>query len=347
MHKRGLPAVCRYLLIGIIFPFLVQYVIYYRFTPNYNINAFSEAHFTEGSSKGVYRYRVLGTDLHLWLYKKLSSGSAIGKMKGDPLYEKRLDYLDKDADQTFYFTYFLMALFFSVLTSVTLLLIFDSGPFFHLSEQEKIFIPSSLMLFIGLTNFVVTPYDNLSYFLLTLAIYLFLKYLQTTRWIYFFGVSALIILATVNRESSLLILSFMAGIYISVYKIRDLRWVKQMIFPVICFIVPYLALRVFLGGNTDISEGSKLAANLSIFKISKLSGLLFVPVFFYMIWNLTDLKENRRLIINFLIMASPYIIIIPIVGILIEYRLWLPVLIPVIVLSRINTKELFTRMKAN
>ncbi len=101
----------------------------------------------------------------------------IRNMKENPLYEKRLDYLDPDANQTFYFTYFLTALLFSILTSVFLLLIFDSGPFFKLSEPQKIFTPAFLILFIGLTNFVITPYDNLSYFLLTLAIFSFLKYL--------------------------------------------------------------------------------------------------------------------------------------------------------------------------
>jgi len=280
MFKRVLPSLCRYMFIGIVFPFLVQYVIYYRFTPNYNVNAFSEAHFTEGSSKGVYRYRLLGRELHLWVYKKLSAVPAIRNMKENPLYEKRLDYLDPDADQTFYFTYFIMALLFSILTSVFLLLIFDSGPFFNMSEPQKIFIPAFLILFIGLTNFVITPYDNLSYFFLTLAIFGFLKYLQSAKWTHYILVCAVILLATLNRESSLLILSFMAGIYISAYKIQDFRWIRKMVVPVFCFIIPYVALRSFLGGDPEVSEGSKLLANLSIFKISKLSGFLFVPVFF-------------------------------------------------------------------
>jgi len=345
MFKRVLPTLCRYVFIGIIFPFLVQYVIYYRFTPNYNVNSFSAAHFTEGSNKGVYRYRLLGKELHLWLYKQLSAVPGIRNMKENPLYEKRLDYLDPDADQTFYFTYFVMALLFSILTSVLLLLIFDSGPFFKMSETQKIFIPAFLILFIGLTNFVITPYDNLSYFFLTLAIFSFLKYLQTAKWIHYVVSCIVILLATLNRESSLLILSFMAGIYISVYKIQDLRWIRKMIVPVFCFIIPYLALRYFLGGNPEVSEGSKLLANLSIFKISKLSGVLFLPVFFYMLWHMSGSRENRRLIINFLIMASPYIIIIPVIGILIEYRLWVPVLIPVIVLSRLDSREFLARVK--
>lgn len=345
MGKNILSTITRYLLIGIVFPFLVQYVIYFRFTPNYNINAFSEAHIKEGSNKGVFRYRVLGTDLHLWLYHKLSKIPTIRDMKENPLYEKRLFYLDKDADKTFYFTYFLVALFFSILTSVFMLLIFDSGPFFEMTLQEKIFIPACLSLFIGLTNFVVTPYDNLSYFLLILAIFCFLKFLQTRIGLYFMGVCCIILLSTLNRESSLLIVSFIAGIYISIYKITDFRWVRKMILPTLCFMIPYFGLRFFLGGDSSVSEGSKLLANLSFFKISKLSGVLFVPFFFYCILNMTSLKANRILIRNFLIMAAPYIIIIPLVGILIEYRLWLPVLIPVIVLSRLNVEVFFARVK--
>jgi hypothetical protein len=345
MFKRVLPTLCRYMFIGIIFPFLVQYVIYYRFTPNYNVNAFSEAHFTEGSNKGVFRYRLLGREMHLWLFKKLSMIPGMRNMKENPLYEKRLDYLDADADYTFYFTYFLIALLFSILTSVFLLLIFDSGPFFKMSEPQKIFIPSFLILFIGLTNFVITPYDNLSYFFLTLAIFSFLKYLYSSKWIHYSLVCMVILLATLNRESSLLILSFMAGIYISVYKIQDLRWIRKMIVPVFCFIIPYVALRYFLGGDPEVSAGSFLLDNLSIFKISKLSGFLFVPVFFYMLWHMTNSRENRRLIINFLMMASPYIVIIPVIGILIEYRLWVPVLIPVIVLSRLDAREFLARIK--
>ena len=111
----------RYLVIGILLPLFVQYVFYFRFTGNYMTNVFSEKSFTSFYEKNVFKYRVLGKELHLWLYHQLKGNENIKNLKENKAYEKRLNPLDKQPDKYFYLTYFLIAAIFTILTSCMLL----------------------------------------------------------------------------------------------------------------------------------------------------------------------------------------------------------------------------------
>src|SRR6185503_4063025 len=98
MMKIKRSTVLRYLVIGIILPFFIQYVFYYRFTGNYMINVFSEKGFTTFYGNNVFRYRVVGRSLHLWLYHKLQGNEKIKSLKENATYDKRLTALDDEAD---------------------------------------------------------------------------------------------------------------------------------------------------------------------------------------------------------------------------------------------------------
>ena len=124
MRKSTVRVLLRYLIIGVILPFFVQYVIYFRFTSNYMVNAFSEASFTSFYGKNVFQYRVLGKSLHLWVYHKLEASGKLEELKASPVYGKRLTALDPDADNTFYLTYFIIATLFTILAALALLYLF-------------------------------------------------------------------------------------------------------------------------------------------------------------------------------------------------------------------------------
>ncbi len=341
MNKPSLmTTLSRYLLFGLVLPFLIQYLIFYRFTPNYNVKVFSAESFTKEYSHGVFRYRLVGKHLQLWVYNQLSSVKKIREMKENPSYANRLNYLDPDVNETFYFSYFVTAVFFSVLTALCLLLIFDLRPLFQMTNPQKILYTSFLMLFIGITHFVITPYDTLSYFLLTFGMLVFLKFIQSGKFFFYPLLCGVIIFATLNRESSLVILSFMATVYWGKNNLFDFRWIKKMIVPAACFIITYAALRMYLPGDHAFSDGIFLWANLDVTKISSLTGVFFVLIILYIIFNLTTVPENKKLVSRFMLMATPYILIILLVGIIIEYRLWVPVIIPAVLLSIINAPAL-------
>src|SRR6476659_8689000 len=111
----------RYLFIGILFPLLVQYVFYFQFTSNYTQDLFSEHSFKNFYGSKVYKSRQLGKQIHLWLYHKLASVEKMKKYGSNPYNSERLLHLDKNADVIFYLTYFFIAAFFTVLTSVLML----------------------------------------------------------------------------------------------------------------------------------------------------------------------------------------------------------------------------------
>jgi len=339
MHK-----IIRYFFIAVLFPLLVHYVFYYQLTTNYTKDAFSEQGFRNIYDTKVYKSRQLGKQLHLWVYAKLS---AVGKMKSlqerkndesNPLNTKRLAFMDANADPVFYFTYFLIAFLFTVLTAMILLYTLDDPRLFDLSQPFKDLIVLFFILVIGLTQFVVTPYDTVGYFFQAAGMLLFLKYFTTGKTIYFTGLLLSIAIATFNRETSLLILSFMAAIYFYIYRLNPV-WIKKMILPVLCFLLPYLYLKLFQGGGAAFTDENKLSVNLDIRNSYAIRGLAFSAFILYFIM-VTINRYRSPLVKFFLFFALPYLVIIHAVGVMIEYRLWLPVLEAAIILALIQPQNL-------
>ena len=329
--------VLRYLVIGIILPFFIQYIFYFRFTGNYMIGVFSEKGFTTFYGSNVFRYRVVGRSLHLWLYHKLQANAKVKDLKENATYDKRLTALDPDADNTFYFTYFIIATGFTIFTALALLYLFDTAGLFDMTDSRKVFVTAGLVLLMGFTQFVITPYDTIGYFLLVATSLFFVKFLQTRNWLYLVLLNLGIIVSTLNRESALVSLSFMAAVYFTYYGL-NLRWIRFMIIPVACYLLTWIGLRLYF--NTDgpgvITEGLKFWNNLDIRKMSNMMGFLFAVVVFYLILNISDKNDNRRLIKNFILMASPYILMIPVIGIMVEVRLWMPIILGSVLLGQLN-----------
>ena len=326
----------RYFFIGILLPLLVQYVCYYQYTTNYTTLAFSKESFSEMYNSSVYKSRVIGKELHLFTYRQLDKIEKIRNLRNAPdtdllLTKKRLQFMDPGADPVFYLTYFLLAALFSILTSLLLIKCFDLTRFFPQDRRTKDLIICFFILLTGLTQFVVTPYDNPGYFFMALGMYLFLKYLASGHLMYFISLLLTILIATFNRETSLLILSFMAAVYFS----RDgfkWDWIRKMVLPVISFLIPFFYLKFIHNGGASITEESKLAVNLDITNSYALRGLAFGAFLLYFMLSVLN-KNKSRTVLYFLIFSLPYIIIIHAVGVMIEYRLWMPVVLGALVLS--------------
>jgi hypothetical protein len=285
----------------------------------------------------VFRYRVVGRSLHLWLYHKLESNDKVKNIKENPRYDKRLTAVDSDADSVFYLTYFIVAFVFTMLTALALLYLFDTAKLYEITDSRKIFITSALVLLIGFTQFVITPYDTIGYFLLVATGLFFIKYLQTRNWLYLVVLNGAIIISTLNRESALISLSFMAAIYFSYYGF-NLRWLRFMLVPVACYLLTWVGLRLYFShaGPGVVTEGLKFWRNLDVRKASNAMGFLFAIITFYFVLNIADKADNKKLIRNFILMASPYILMIPVIGIMIEVRLWMPIILGSVLLSQLN-----------
>ena len=327
----------RYFFIGIILPLLVQYVVYFQFTPNYTQDLFSEKSFVNFYGKSVYQSRQLGKQIHLWVYHKIAATKKMQEIKSNPYNSRRLLHLDAQADPVFYLTYFFLACVFTVLFSLVLLLLLDDK--LLVAGWSNDVIVCLLVVLIGLTQFVVTPYDNPGYFFQAVGMLTFLKYYKTGRSLYYLLLLFIIVLATINRETSLLLLSFMAAIYYCVHGIKW-QWIKKMVLPVLCFVTPYLLLKLATAKGATFTDSSQLLLNLNLFNFYTLAGLAFAAFAFYFVLT-TSNPQKTPLAKAFLVFSLPYIIIIPTVGLMVEYRLWIPIIIGGVVLSALN----FTSLK--
>lgn len=321
----------RYFFIGIVFPLLMQYVAYFQFTPNYTQDLFNKDKFEKFYGTKVYQSRVLGKHLQLWGYDQVSASQKIKNFSANEYNRRRLLHLDSQADVSFFLTYFFLACVFSVLTALTLLLLLDHRKIFgpHTAAKDvAVLFFSTLMAF---TQFVVTPYDLPGYFFEALAILLFVHHLSSRRFFFFAALCGVIVVATLNRETSLLIISFMAAVYFSQAGLKK-DWMVKMVVPALCFALPYLYLKLSNTAAPAITDESQLKANFTLTNPWALMGLLFAAFVFY--FCLVTLKNTQpKMIRSFLFFSLPYLLIIPTVGMMVEYRLWMPVLEAVLVLA--------------
>lgn len=327
----------RYFFIGLIAPLLIQYVVFYRFTPTYMINVFSKENFTNFYGQSVFRYRVVSKNLQLFVFEKLKSIKNIEKIFPNSIYKKRISFLDNEGDELFYLSYFVVHVMFAILLSITLLLLFDQQPFYNLSFQQKIYLPVLILAFVGFCQFVLTPYDIISYFMLAITFLVTLKYIRSSNILWLLILCITIIASTLNKESVVLNISAFAALLFPVYGFSA-SFFKKLVTPILAFLLSYLALRFYLPGNSDFTQGSKLDSNFRL-EPSSLLGLVFVIFMLYVFGTITSQLLNRKLLKHFLLFSLPFLISIPLVGIMIEFRLWAPVFIMIVLLSQVNVPE--------
>jgi hypothetical protein len=213
------------------------------------------------------------------------------------------------------------------------MLLLQDKSLFPASDKEKDLLVCFFVLLIGFTQFVITPYDIPGYFFQALGMFFFLRYFTGKNVAWLGALLVTIAVATFNRETSLLILSFIAAIYFSLYRFQ-LKWVKWMILPALCFLIPYLYLKLAQSGGADFTDKNQLMVNLDPRNSYALRGLAFSAFVLYFILVLLN-RYKTSLVLIFLVFALPYLAIIHAVGVMIEYRLWLPVIETAIVLSLI------------
>jgi hypothetical protein len=334
-----LSSVTRYLLIGVLFPLLIQFVMYYRFTPSYQSGVYSETGFRSFFGGSVFKYRVVGSELQLWVYHQLKTKSSKIPFRESNMYGKRLLAMDDHADSLFYMSYFIINAFFAVLLGLALFSLFDRKLWFDMSDSDKSFTVVLIQFIVAVSQFVTTPYDVAGYFFEVMTFAVILNYIVSERPFYLIAGCILIMISTLVRESSALILSLTAAVYFTIYGFSG-RWIKTMIFPLLSFISAYIGLRVIVNSHTvQISENNKLAQNF-VLRPSAMMGLLIAVIFFYLMLKAPVRKDNIRLVRIFLILGLPYVVMIIFVGILTEFRLWVPLIIGTAILYKLNLKAL-------
>lgn len=311
----------RFLILAWIIPFIFSMYMYYGFATTYT-EVFSEVSFRQQYSSGIYRYRVLGSFIQLQIFKEINK---TGFSFPAP---QSIKYLDPNFSPDFYFSYFVNNTVFLCLTCSILFLILN-----HIPSQGYLYncdlVLILLCLLICLTQYVVVPYDSLSYFLLFLAIYLILLPWTRLRSIV---LGVIVVFSTLTRETAILIPAFYLAIYSDqILDVRHLnRYQMTFLLTTIIFLVTYFTLRIYFGFSSAFFQKLELFANFS-------NPLRFIGILLFLVLLLILLFDghNQNIIIRFLLTSSPYVIGIMLFGTTWEARLFLPIILILVVIKAI------------
>jgi len=322
------------LLYVILFPVFFQIITYYGFQSSY-YNYRDEIRPTEWYYKGIYGYRILSREivdaltLFLeWIFSCQFPLRDYAMKKGTP----------------YYHSLFLFNTLFAVLTSVMANAILKRKEYFpEITVKMRLGLVFFLAAISGFSQYVIVHYDNSAVFLLLLGFYCTLDYYRNRQFKDLLFLSFIILVSTMNRETSCLNISFLAALFFTEFpKSKDdiFNALKTLALPVFAFLLPYFILRLTIPQNTgdDYYFFESITLKYNFTGINQIAGwmfgvLLLKFVYFYAI------PENRKLITRFLLISFPYILMIFLVGILWEIRLFVPLIYGAVVLAFLKIAE--------
>ena len=309
--------------------FLVNTFVYFSFGNIYSNKILNYENFTEQFNSGVYQYRILSGYFLLCIYDFL------GTLNLDYSVFK-FQFLNAESEPRMYLAFYILNTFFLVLTAMIMAILCE-GKNWISTNSEKLLLIGVGIFTIAISQFVIVPYDNSSYFFLLLFLFVFLKYLENPSPKFMLISVLVLIVSTINRESSALSLSLAATLLFAKFGLK-----KESIIPisvlVLVFIATYFGMR-FLGESFTTNDGNLLKENFS--QPKNLLGIMFWMVFFAFSVLLSKNKFATRNILLFHLFSIPYILMCFYSGILYEIRLYIPLFLTSLFLANIPiTKQL-------
>ncbi|MGC4128917.1 MAG: hypothetical protein QM564_05005 [Bergeyella sp.] len=322
------------LLYVILFPVFFQIITYYGFQSSY-YNYRDEVRPTEWYYKGIYGYRLLSREIvdmiTLFMEQLLSHEFPLR------------DYAMKKGT-AYYHALFLYNTFFAVMVSLMANAILKrKRDFPEISEKMRLGIVFFLAAVSGFSQYVIVHYDNSAVFLLLLGFYFTLNYYRNRQFKDLLSLSLIILVSTLNRETSCLNISFLAALFFAKIPTTQngiFNAVKILTLPVVAFLLPYFVLRLIIPQNTGdeyyFFESITLQYNLT--GINQITGWLFGLLLLKFVYFYA-LPDNRKIITRFLVISIPYILMIFLVGILWEIRLFVPLVYGAVALAFFRFSE--------
>lgn len=310
------------IIFALLLAFTVNSFVYFGFVNNYSSKILNIESFQQQFQSGIYQYRVLSGYFVIWIYDLLSTLNIdydIFKLK----------FLSSNSEPQMYLSFYILNTFFIVISAVLLTLITESKTFVA-TNSERILLVTVAIFTIAISQFVIVPYDVSSYFFLLLFFYFFLSYLKKQSVAMLILLSVVLIFSTLNRESSALSLSLAGALLYSKFGLK-----KKTILPiavlVLVFIAVYFGLRL-VSENFSTNDGNLLIQNFTDPK--NILGILFWLVFFGFTLMLAKDKEAIKHILLFHLLSFPYIMLCFYTGIVYEIRLYMPLFITSLLLTK-------------
>jgi hypothetical protein len=259
-------------------------------------------------SGGVYRYRILGRELLLSIYRLLASYRADQPfpMPTDP-----------DATLLFYGAYVLLNAVFLFFSNLALLLL--------LGDRKKgisdlhLALYFFVVLLLALSTYTVTPYDQLAYFLMLVC---FLSIRFRSQWATYLVLGIAAIAGGLNRETEYLVTPALLTIAIFAAPGEARRYYYAGIYHLLLFAGCYAGLRIVLPGVPIVAAGITLGGKWGFPSLIVLSAL------FYICLSVAAREyRNRKPSLVLLLLNAPYIVTIVLTGELRELRLLVPLVL--------------------
>jgi hypothetical protein len=303
----------------------MNFFAYYGFVSNYTQGLFSVADFRLQYDSDIYRYRILGK------YLLLATNQILEQIPLLPdIAPARMMQFLGIGSMTFYYSYYVLNTVFLCLTIFAFRSVFNSAAA-RMTDQENALWLFVITTLIVISQFVVVPYDNLSYFFIGVSVYLMLQK-ESRRVIA--ALVATLVLATLTRETAALILALYATLYLSRQRLPMDKRLSVLALLILAFLIMYILLRVFFGWENALGHD----VTLSFFDWRKPAGLISLTLGFSILVLLGNLVGSARMktVWIFLGFSLPYIASIFITSTPYEFRVWVPVLLGAIVVGNLR-----------
>lgn len=310
------------IIFAILLAFTINSFVYFGFANIYSSTILNYENFQEQFQSGIYQYRILSGYLLTAVYEFLSFLNIDYEIF-------KLKFVSDDSEPQMYLSFFILNTIFIIFSAIMLVFITELKSF-AATYSEKILIIAVSLFSMGLSTFVVVPYDVSSYFFLLLFYYLLLSYLEKQSVLKLVLLSLVILVSTFNRESSALSLSLAATLLYSKFGLK-----KETILPIavlgIVFLGVYFGLRL-MAEHFTTNDGNLLIENFT--QPKNILGILFWLVFFSFTLILAKDKKAVQLILLFHLLSFPYLLLCFYTGILYEIRLYIPLLLTSLLLGK-------------
>lgn len=307
--------------------FLINSFIYFSFANTYSSAIINIQSFEAQFQAGIYQYRILSGYLFRLTYDFIT-GLHLN-------YEVfALKFLNKESEVPALLSFYALNTLFLIASAVVLNSILGSKKMLGTSA-EKVMAGLMILFTMGLTQFVMVPYDVSSYFFLLLFFLLFLKYLEKSTPALLFLLCLLVVLSALNRETAALSIAVAATLLYSRFGLS-----RKSLLPILAlvgsFLGVYLGLR-WMNASFSTNDGNLLLQNFT--EPKNLLGLAFWVVFFLFALFVAKGKAQRKLILLFHLCSAPYIFMCFYTGIIYEVRLYVPLFTVSMLLAHLKLQQ--------
>lgn len=323
-------------ILAVMLSLVVSKIVYFGFTPNHAADIFSRKSFDARFDRGGYQYRVLSK------YFVYAVDSWLGKSMPERGAESRIGAVSGGASERFYYAIYYVNTVFLALVAILSVLLVNLDKSLRFSDTEKSLLVFFVPVLVGLTQFAVHYYDLSSYFLQLLILYIFLKNIDNRYGQTMTTIMGLIVLSTLNRESAEVSVALIALLLLTKYgATRRVIW--SVAGMAVCWLITYLSLRLAIGNGAPATKAPANAAN-GFEPDMFMMGVIFWVLFVYLPFALAAAEENKWLIGAFFLLSLPYIINCLMGGDLWAVRLFVPLFLGALFLSKLEVADATVRI---